>query len=376
MDKVDVVVIGAGVVGLAIAQKFSQHHKQVLIIDKNEQVGQETSSRNSEVIHGGIYYPQDSLKAQLCVRGKSLLYEHCQQYNVPFKKVGKCIVAVTQQEQSQLNDILIKAKNNGVLDLEALSGGQLKTLEPNLHAHSGLLSPSTGIINSHEYMQSLLWQAEENDGFFVGNSEFIHAEKKQSGFSLTIKNSQDNTHSQIHCDILINAAGLNAQQCAQNIQGVHPESIPTLYYCRGHYFTYQGRSPFQHLIYPVPEKNTTGLGIHSTLDLAGQIKFGPDVQYINEVDYQFPANDHGKLKGQFVQAIRRYWPQINPEKLQAGYTGIRPKLQGSQQAFKDFAIYDESQHSVAGLVNLFGIESPGLTSSLAIAERVYLKVCH
>ena len=376
MDKVDVVVIGAGVVGLAIAQKFSQHHQQVLIIDKNEQVGQETSSRNSEVIHAGIYYPQDSLKAQLCVRGKNLLYQHCQQYKVPFKKVGKCIVAVTQQEQSQLNEILIKAKNNDVLDLEALSVKQLKSLEPNLQAHSGLFSPSTGIINSHDYMQSLLWQTEEKEGFFVGKSEFIQAEKKLNGFSLTIKNSQDNTHSKIQCDILINAAGLNAQQCAKSIEGVNHQSIPKLYYCRGHYFTYQGPSPFGHLIYPVPEKNTTGLGIHSTLDLAGQIKFGPDVQYINEVDYQFSIKDHDQLKAQFVQAIRRYWPQINPEKLQAGYTGIRPKLQGSQQDFKDFAIHDESQHGVEGLVNLFGIESPGLTASLAIAEMVYLKIAH
>ena len=374
MDKVDVVIIGAGVVGLAIAAKFSRLNKQVLIIDSNQQNGQETSSRNSEVIHAGIYYPQNSLKAQLCVRGKTLLYEHCQQYKVPFKKVGKCIVAVTPQEQAQLNNISIKAKQNDVLDLKELSAKQLNVLEPQLSAHSGLLSPSTGIIDSHEYMQSLLWQIQENGGYFVGNSEFIHAIKQTNGFSLTIKNTQDNTHSKINCNILINAAGLMAQQCAQNIEGLGSDMIPKLFYCRGHYFTYQGRSPFQHLIYPVPEKNTTGLGIHSTLDLAGEIKFGPDVQYIKEVDYQFEDSNE-KLKAHFVHAISRYWPQIESEKLQAGFTGIRPKLQGENQGFQDFAIYGESQHGMTGLVNLFGIESPGLTSSLAIAEMVHKNAC-
>jgi L-2-hydroxyglutarate oxidase LhgO len=373
MDKVDVVVIGAGVVGLAIAARFSQQHKQVLIIDRHEQVGEETSSRNSEVIHAGIYYPKGSLKAQLCVEGKTLLYEHCQQYKVAYKAVGKCIVAVTQQEQSELNSIQLKAQENGVLDLEPLSRKQLNNLEPNLNAYGGLLSPSTGIIDSHGYMQSLLWQVQQAGSYFVGNSKFIHAEKNSSGFTLTIKNCQDNTHSQIGCDLLINSAGLHAQECAQHIEGVDQAAIPELFYCRGHYFTYQGASPFQHLIYPVPEKNTSGLGIHSTLDLAGQIKFGPDVQYIDHLDYRFSNKDQQVLKNKFLNAITRYWPQIDPKKLQTGYTGIRPKIQGPNQAFKDFAIHDQSQHSVAGLVNLFGIESPGLTSSLAIADYVYQK---
>ena len=370
MDKVDVIIIGAGVVGLAIAAKISQRYKQVLIIDTNDQVGQETSSRNSEVIHAGIYYPQDSLKAKLCVRGNALLYSHCQQYKVPFKKTGKYIVAVNEQEQVQLNQIKLKANNNGVSDLEFLNSQHLAKTEPQLTAHSALFSPSTGILDSHEYMQSLLWQAQKNGAFFVGCSEFIKALKNKEGFSVEIKNTLDETSSQINCSLLINAAGLNAQHCANNIEGLSSSDIPPLFYCRGHYFTYQGKSPFKHLIYPVPEKNTTGLGIHSTLDMAGQIKFGPDIQYIDQINYQFDEQGINQLKTRFAQAIKRYWPHLNTEKLQTGYTGIRPKLQGPGQGFMDFAIHDQSQHGVEGLINLFGIESPGLTASLAIAEHV------
>lgn len=370
MDKVDVIIIGAGVVGLAIAAKISQQYKQVLIIDPHNQVGQETSSRNSEVIHAGIYYPQDSLKAKLCVRGNALLYRHCQQYKVPFKKTGKYIVAINEQEQKQLNQIKLKANNNGVSDLEFLNSHQLIKEEPQLTAHSALISPSTGILNSHEYMQSLLWQAQQNGAFFVGCSELIAAQKNETGFNVEIKNTIDETSNQISCNLLINAAGLNAQHCANNIEGLSKSNIPPLFYCRGHYFTYQGKSPFKHLIYPVPEKNTAGLGIHSTLDMAGQIKFGPDVQYIDHINYQFDASGADQLKARFVQAIKRYWPQLDTEKLQPGYTGIRPKLQGPDQGFMDFAIHDQSHHGVEGLVNLFGIESPGLTASLAIAEHV------
>ncbi len=370
MDKVDVIIIGAGVVGLAIAAKISQQYKQVLIIDPHNQVGQETSSRNSEVIHAGIYYPQDSLKAKLCVRGNALLYRHCQQYKVPFRKTGKYIVAVNEQEQAQLNQIKLKANNNGVSDLEFLNSRQLIKEEPQLNAHSALVSPSTGILNGHDYMQSLLWQAQQNGAFFVGCSEFIKAQKNENGFTAEIKNTVDETSNQISCNLLINAAGLNAQHCANNIEGLSNTNIPPLFYCRGHYFTYQGKSPFKHLIYPVPDKNTTGLGIHSTLDMAGQIKFGPDVQYIDQINYQFDEQKVEQLKAHFAQAIQRYWPQLNIEKLQPGYTGIRPKLQGPGQEFMDFSIQGQSQHGVEGLVNLFGIESPGLTASLAIAEHV------
>mgnify|MGYP005997172615 CR=1 FL=1 len=371
MDTVDAIVVGAGAVGLAIAAKLSERYAQVLIIDQHPEVGQETSSRNSEVIHAGIYYPQGSLKAQLCVRGKALLYDFCKRKDVPHKAVGKLIVAPID-ESAQLESIKQKAINNGVNDLTFVDAKQLAKLEPQLQPEpsnqpqNALFSPSTGIIDSHAYMQALLHQAESNGAFFVGNSQFKQALKTQDGFEVEISNVTDNSTSKLRSSILINSAGLHAHNVASHIESLNPSTVPTMHYCRGHYFSYSGRSPFQHLIYPVPEKNTTGLGVHGTLDMDGQLRFGPDVQYINELDYRFSPH----LKSKFCEAIKHYWPALDPERLQPAYTGIRPKLSGPNEAPKDFLILSQVEHSVEGLVNLFGIESPGLTASLAIAERV------
>ena len=371
MDTVDAIVVGAGAVGLAIAAKLSERLAQVLIIDQHPEVGQETSSRNSEVIHAGIYYPQGSLKAQLCVRGKLLLYDFCKQQDVPHKAVGKLIVAPATQ-LTQLESIQQQAINNGVDDLTFLDAKQLVNLEPQLQSPSShemqnaLFSPSTGIIDSHVYMQALLHQAENNGAFFVGKSQFKQAIKTQDGFEVEIANLTDNNTSKLRSSIVINSAGLHAHTVAHQIESLDPTTIPALHYCRGHYFSYSGSSPFQHLIYPVPEKNTTGLGVHGTLDMAGQLRFGPDVHYINDLDYHFSPD----LKAAFCDAIKRYWPNLNPERLQPAYTGIRPKLNGPNDAPKDFMIHSQAEHSLEGLVNLFGIESPGLTASLAIAEHV------
>lgn len=370
MDQVDGIIIGAGAVGLAIAARLSKRFHNLLIIDLHPQVGQETSARNSEVIHAGIYYPQDSLKAKLCVRGKHLLYEFCQQHKVPHKRLGKIIVAQANQVE-QLAVIEQKAKANDVQDLSLLRRKSLQQLEPTLQGEQALLSPSTGIIDSHDYMQKLLYLFEQNGGFFVGNSEFLTAQKHTNGYRVSIKNRQDDEVTEIDCGFLINSAGLHSTRVAENIEGLDHAAIPKLHYCKGHYFSYSGTSPFQHLIYPVPEANTSGLGIHGTLDMAGQLRFGPDVEYVNELNYSLDANRVEK----FATAIKSYWPGLKASRLQASYSGIRPKLAAPGESAKDFMIEGPQQHQQANLINLFGLESPGLTASLAIAEQVEKQLC-
>ena len=364
MEIVDVIVIGAGVVGLAIAAKMSETHKDVIVIDKNQSFGEETSSRNSEVIHAGIYYPENSLKAKLCTRGKQDLYQYCQVFNVPYKPIGKLIVAQNNNEAVQLEIIKQKAKNNGVTDLSLLSQKEIAKSEPYLNAKAALLSPSTGVIDVHTYMQSLVVQLQSNNGVFVGNTYINHIEPIDSGFIVTLTSHKEPM--KLKCRYLINSAGLHSEQVAHSIEGLQKALIPKIHWCRGHYFSYSGKSPFNQLIYPVPEENTLGLGIHATLDLGGQLKFGPDTQYIDSLSYQFGDN----LKPKFIKAIQRYFPTINPDKLQPSYTGIRPKLQGPKDKFKDFNIQTTNEHNIPGLVNLFGIESPGLTASLAIGDYV------
>jgi L-2-hydroxyglutarate oxidase LhgO len=366
MEKVDAIVIGAGVVGLAIAAKLSHSLKNVLVIDKNISFGEETSSRNSEVIHAGIYYPQHSLKAKLCVQGKELLYHYCKNRHIPHQRLGKLLVAHGDAEERCLEKTIKQAALNNVNDLIWLNEAELKASNPELKATAALLSPSTGIIDVHGYMQALVAELEENKGQFVGQTSFIKAERKNSkensGFIVTLK-SQDETM-QLHCDYLINSGGLHSTHIAENIACLAKAHIPKLYYCRGHYFSYQGKSPFKKLIYPVPEAH--GLGIHASLDISGQLKFGPDTQYIDEIDYQVSTD----LKAKFISAIERYYPMIEAKRLQPAYSGIRPKLEGPTDSFKDFVIQSEEVHNIKGLINLFGIDSPGLTSSLAIAEYV------
>ncbi len=362
MENIDVIVIGAGVVGLAIAARLSKHYTNVLVVDKNNSFGEETSSRNSEVIHGGIYYPENSLKARLCVAGKNKLYQYCQERHIPVNRLGKLIVAHGTDEEAFLEKTVIMAERNGVKDLSWLSQSQIYNASPDICATSALLSPSTGIIDVHNYMQSLLAEIEQQGGLFVARTAMLHAEPTAEGFKVTLESQGDISH--IGCRYLINSAGLHSTKVADNITGMPKTEIPQLHWCRGHYFAYHGKSPFKQLIYPIPEAH--GLGIHASLDMAGQLKFGPDTQYVTQLDYQFPLN----LKDKFICAIQKYFPTLDINKLQPAYSGIRPKLQGEGEGFRDFMIQDASVHGLAGLVNLFGIDSPGLTSSLAIADQV------
>jgi L-2-hydroxyglutarate oxidase LhgO len=362
MDNIEVVIVGAGVIGLAIAAKISQQSTSVLVIDKSISFGEETSSRNSEVIHAGIYYPQDSLKAKLCVQGKAMLYQYCKERHIPVNKIGKLLVAHGKKEEDFLRETLIKARRNGVNDLTWLNQQDLKKLEPELLATAALLSPSTGIIDSHAYMQSLLTQAEQHNAMFVAQTKMLKACPTQNGFDVLLDSQGE--HLSISCKYLINCAGLHSEKVARTIKGLSRSHIPTLHWCRGHYFSFQGKSPFKQLVYPIPRDN--GLGIHASLDMGGQLKFGPDTQYIDELSYEFPAN----LKEKFLSQISQYFPNIDSSKLHPAYAGIRSKLQGKDDSFKDFIIQNDEVHQIKGLVNLFGIDSPGLTSSLAIADYV------
>ncbi len=354
----ETIIIGAGVIGLAIARELTLHGQDVLVLEKNTQFGEETSSRNSEVIHAGIYYPKNSLKACLCVQGKEALYRYCKSHQIPFKRLGKLIVATRPEELPVLDDIAEKARNNGVLDLEFLDGSRLQALEPHLNSVGALLSPSTGIIDTHQYMLSLLGGLEENGGSLALKAPFTSAVSIKNGFSVQ---SGDTS---LTCKNLINAAGLSAQHVAKGIDGLDPSHIPPLYLAKGSYFTAHIQSPFSRLIYPVP--NTASLGIHVTLDMAGQIRFGPDQEWVEEIDYNV-EEQRGEA---FYEAIRRYYPDLPDGCLVPAYSGVRPKLQNPDGNVRDFHISLPSEHGIDGLVNLFGMESPGLTSSLAIADYV------
>ncbi|MGK0290948.1 MAG: L-2-hydroxyglutarate oxidase LhgO [bacterium] len=365
MENIDITIIGAGVVGLAIAKELSEGNKNVLVLEQHHSFGQETSSRNSEVIHAGIYYPKNSLKAKLCVEGKDLLYQYCEENGVPYKKVGKLIVATQENEEATLDSILEKAKANGVHDLEFWSQEKIQKKEPKVQATKALFSPSTGIVDTHQYMLSLLRTAEANGADFAFESKLEKVEITQDGFVLSVMDN-DREVFEFQSRYLINAAGLHAQSVANKIQQFPKKEIPMLYRCKGNYFSMTGKNPFSHLVYPVPEKGVTGLGIHATLDLMGQLRFGPDTEYVDEEDYKVSMKNIEK----YYKAIRRYFPDLEEGSLQEGYVGIRPKLQAPNSDFKDFYIQTEKEHSFQNLVQLFGIESPGLTASLAIAKYV------
>ncbi|TPH12885.1 NAD(P)/FAD-dependent oxidoreductase [Litorilituus lipolyticus] len=366
MYSTDVLIIGSGVVGLAIAAKLSKHYKKVLVIDKNQSFGEETSSRNSEVIHAGIYYPANSLKATLCVKGKSLLYEYCNKYHIPINNIGKLLVATNRKEEDYLAKAIELAKQNNVDDLSWVSQQWLKANEPSLGVKSAILSPSTGIVDSHQLMLSFLREVESHGGQFVGNTKVLSINPVENGFISTINSLQDTF--KLHSKIVINSAGLHSVELANNITSLAKKHIPTLHYCRGCYFSYQGRSPINRLVYPVPSAH--GLGIHTTLDMAGGLKFGPDTQYLDDINYDCPES----LRRTFYSAIKNYLPDIEENKLQPAYAGIRPKLQGPNDEAQDFMIQGAEQHNLENLINLFGIESPGLTSSLAIANLVFQRL--
>jgi L-2-hydroxyglutarate oxidase LhgO len=363
MESVDAVVVGAGVVGLAIARGLALAGREVLVLDAEDSFSTPTSSRNSEVIHAGIYYPAGSLKAALCVRGKALLYRYCESRGVPHRRIGKVLVAVDADERPALERYARSAAANGV-PLEPLSAADVARLEPAVRAVGGLWSESTGIVDSHALMLAYLGDAQNTGATFVARAPVTGGTVSADGTKrLTVGGAEA---MEISCRVLVNSAGLGAQALGHALAGLPAGSVPPTHYAKGHYFTLSGRSPFNHLVYPMPSDHG-GLGIHVTLDLAGQCRFGPDVSGWPSVpDYAF----EGGLEPKFASAIRRYWPELPDGVLQPGYTGVRPKVTGPGEAAGDFVIQGPGVHGIPALVNLYGIESPGLTSSLAIADRV------
>lgn len=360
MERVECVVLGAGVVGLAIARALAQSGREVWVLEAADGIGTGTSSRNSEVIHAGIYYPKDSLKARFCVQGRPMLYEYCAQRGVAYRRLGKLIVASAPDEIPALQDIGAKAAANGVDDLRLLNGQEIWELEPELQARAALLSPSTGIVDSHAFMLALQGDAEAAGASVVCYAPVLAGEAGR-GFTLQVGGAEPMV---LRCKILVNAIGLHAPSLARRILGIPPESIPAEYFCKGSYYSLAGRSPFRRLIYPVPEPG--GLGVHLTLDLGGQARFGPDVQWVEAEEYEV---DMRRADG-FYAAIRRYWPGLPEGALVPGYAGIRPKISGPGEPAADFVISGPAEHGISGLVCLYGIESPGLTASMAIARSV------
>ena len=361
MDKVECVVIGAGVVGLAAARALAQSGREVLVLEGAGGIGTGTSSRNSEVVHAGIYYPAGSLKARFCVGGKHMLYAYCAERGIPHSRLGKLIVAAEPAEVAVLDGIRQKAAVNGVDDLEHLSEADARHLEPALHAAAALLSPSTGIVDSHALMLAYQGDLEHAGGSVAVHAPVLSGRVQPGGFVLRVGGDEP---MELACEVLVNAVGLHAPDVARQIGGVPPETIPRAHLCKGSYYSLQGRAPFRRLIYPVPE--AAGLGVHLTLDLGGQARFGPDVQWVEQEEYDV---DISRAEG-FYAAIRRYWPALPDGALQPGYAGIRPKISGPGEPAADFVVSGPAQHGVGGLVHLFGIESPGLTASLALGEHV------
>jgi L-2-hydroxyglutarate oxidase LhgO len=360
MDKVECVVIGAGVVGLAVARALALSGREVMVLEAAPAIGTGTSSRNSEVIHAGIYYAAGSLKASLCVPGNRLMYDYCAQRGIGHRRCGKLIVATAADQVRQLQGIVNKAALNGVTDLVMLSGNQARALEPALRCEAAILSPSTGIVDSHALMQSMQGDLENAGGLLVLNTALAKAECTQEAIKLI---ASDGT--KLLAKRVVNCAGLQAPALAARFKGLHPRHVPTPYFAKGNYFTLQGPAPFTRLVYPVPE--VAGLGVHLTLDLGGQAKFGPDVQWVESADDLTVNPARGDA---FYAEVRKYWPELLDGALSAGYAGIRPKIHSPDEPACDFLIQGPAQHGVPGLVNLFGIESPGLTSSLAIGAYV------
>lgn len=364
MEQIDAVVIGAGAVGLAVGRALALAGREVMVLESENAIGTGTSSRNSEVIHAGIYYPAGSLKARLCVQGKAMLYAYCAERGVTHQRLGKLIVATSAEQVKDLDGIIAKAQANGVHDLQKLSAAQACALEPALACEAALLSPSTGVIDSHGLMLSLQGDLENAGGLLALVSPVQQIGLQHGTATHPIRvSTQDGT--ELACKVLVNAAGLNAVALARGMQGLDPKQLPQAHYAKGNYFTLAGKAPFSRLIYPVPEK--AGLGVHLTLDLGGQAKFGPDVQWVDDpTDLQVDPR-RGEA---FYAEVRKYWPDLADGALQPGYAGMRPKINAPHEAPADFMIQGPAEHGVPGLVNLLGIESPGLTSSLAIAAQV------
>jgi L-2-hydroxyglutarate oxidase LhgO len=364
LDRIDAVVVGAGVVGLAVARALALQGHEVMVLEREAAIGTGTSSRNSEVIHAGIYYPAGSLKARLCVQGKQLLYAYAAERGLAHQRCGKLIVATSTSQRNALPDIVARAAANGVGDLVLLDADEAKAMEPALQCLGAVWSPSTGIVDSHALMLSLQGDL-ENAGGLVALHSGVRAIARD-GDAWRIE-AQDGTA--LLADTVVNAAGLQACALAGVIADLPASQVPRPRYAKGNYFTLAGRSPFARLIYPAPEpdKHLAGLGVHLTIDLGGQAKFGPDVQWVDDPDHLQVDPARGEA---FYAEVRRYWPDLPDGALQPGYAGMRPKISGPGEPAADFLIQGPAQHGLPGLVNLFGIESPGLTSCLAIGEHV------
>jgi L-2-hydroxyglutarate oxidase LhgO len=367
MERVDVAVIGAGVVGLAVARALAMAGREVLVLEAAGQIGTETSSRNSEVIHAGIYYPTGSLKARSCVAGRHLLYDYCATRGVPHRRCGKLIVATSEAQRATLERIRAKAAANGVDDLRWLERAEVRALEPEVECVAALRSPSTGIIDSHGLMLAYQGEAEDHGAMIAFHALVTGGAVIEGGIELAVGGPEP---MRLCARSVVNSAGLHAPAVARAIQGLPPELIPPAYLCKGNYYTLSGARPFSHLVYPVPEE--AGLGIHVTIDLAGQVRFGPDVEWVERIDYDV---DPGRATG-FYAAIRQYYPGLKDGAIEPGYAGIRPKIvpKGAQAA--DFVIQGPREHGIEGLVNLFAIESPGLTASLVLAQEVAAALGH
>lgn len=359
--RVDCIVIGAGVVGLAVARALAGTGREVILLERADMIGSETSSRHSEVIHAGIYYPQDSLKARFCVAGKHALYDFCDTHGVSYRRCGKIIVATDDEQMPELQRLKDNAAANGVPDLEWMTPAQVTEMEPAVFCVGALWSPSTGIIDSHSYMLALQGDMEAAGGVLALLTPVVGGKVMNDGIRIDCGGAEPMS---LLADLVVNSGGLWAQRIADTIAGVPPETVPPTYFCKGNYYTLAGRPPFTRPIYPVPEK--AGLGVHVTVDLGGQVRFGPDVEWVDAIDYDV---DPGRAD-KFYAAVRKYYPALPDGAIQPGYSGIRPKIQAPGEPAVDFVVQGPQDHGVPGLINLFGIESPGLTSSLAIAEYV------
>jgi len=359
VEKLDAVVVGAGVVGLAVARALAMAGREVVVLEAEDAIGTHTSSRNSEVIHAGIYYPRNSLKASTCVAGKELLYEYCVTHGVPHRRSGKLIVASSENQLDELKAIQAKAHANGVTDVVWMTRAQVVALEPEIQCVAGLYSPSTGIIDSHALMLAYQGDAEAHGAMLALKSSLQKVVSTNEGFVLHVEGSEP-----IQTRILVNSAGLRAPTIARAVEGYRAQLAPKELYAKGNYYTLTGKNPFKRLVYPVPEPG--GLGVHVTLDMAGQARFGPDVEWVDKIGYEVDP----RRAERFYAAIRRYWPGLPDGALAPGYAGIRPKTAGPGEPAPDFEIQGPEKHGVPGLVHLFGIESPGLTASLALAGMV------
>ena len=366
MEQVDAVVIGAGVVGLACARALAQAGREVIVLESETAFGTATSARNSEVIHAGLYYPSGSLRARLCVQGRDQLYAYCASHGIAHQRCGKLVVACAADELPHLARLQVQAQANGVSDLQWLSAEQARALEPALACEAALLSPSTGIIDSHGLMLALLGDAEAAGAMLALCSPLRGGRVGPQGIELQVGGDTDTT---LRARSVVNAAGLQACAVAAGLQGLPEAFVPKAHYAQGAYFTLSGRAPFSRLIYPVPG-DSSHLGVHLTLDLGGQARFGPSFRWVSDVDYQVdPADGAG-----FAEAVRHYWPGLPDAALMPGYAGVRPKISGPGEPAADFRIDGPAVHGVPGLVNLFGIESPGLTAALAIADEALARL--